>query len=65
MEDWEEFCQDDDDREMEMMRLLYDQILVMMDIAVDENPMKNFGAEIGALMDAHVDEACYVERRRQ
>ena len=48
-----------------MMRLPYDQILAMMDIAVDENPTKNSGAEIGALIGAHVDEACYVEWRRQ
>ena len=48
------------DREMGTTNVPYDQILVVVDIAVDENPMENYGAEIGAPMDTPVGETCYV-----
>ena len=52
------------DREMGTTNVPYDQILVVVDTAVDENPMQESGDEIDALVDAPVGETYHVERQQ-
>jgi hypothetical protein len=60
----ESYWDDYDDREMETMKVPYDQLLVVVDTVVDENPMQDSGDEIDALMDVPVGETYHVERQQ-
>jgi hypothetical protein len=46
------------------MKVPYDQLLVVVDTVVDENPMQDSGDEIDALMDVPVGETYHVERQQ-
>lgn len=61
----ESYWDDYDDREMETMKVPYDQLLVVVDTVVDENPMQDSGDEIDVLMDVPVGETYHVERQQQ
>jgi hypothetical protein len=60
----ESYWDDYDDREMETMKVPYDQLLVVVDTVVDENPMQDSGDEIDVLMDVPVGETYHVERQQ-